>query len=219
MRILFLGLLAGLLVALALPGVAAAAEFTVDSVVDERDEDLSDGICKATVFDGTCTLRAAVEEVNEQGDTENTIKFDSTIFNGEESGTIFVAALLGALPAIEVPTKIEAGSSCTADGVEGAPCAGLIGLPGEPVLAVKANDTKISGLAITSGSVLIGVYEESTGFEATGNWIGIGLNGSNALPASATGILLEAGSDEAVIGGTAAEDRNVIAFNGVGLEI
>ncbi|HSS32602.1 MAG TPA: NosD domain-containing protein [Solirubrobacterales bacterium] len=218
-RTILLALLACLLVVLADPGVAAAAQFTVDSVVDERDEDLSDGICKAMVFEGTCTLRAAIEEVNEQGDTASTIKFDPTVFNGEESGVIFVAALLGALPAIEVPTNIEAGSNCPADGVEGAPCAGLIGLPGEPVLAVKANDTKISGLSITSGSVLIDVYEERTGFEATGNWIGIGLNGSNALPASAAGILLEHGSDEATIGGSAIEDRNVIAFNGVGLEI
>lgn len=218
-RAIFLALLACLLVALAAPAVAAAAtEFTVDSTFDERDEDLNDGICKAAVF-GTCTLRAALEEVNEQEDSENTIKFDSTVFEGEESDAIFVASLLGALPAIEFPTTIEAGSNCTADGVVGAPCAGVIGLTGEPVFAVKADDTKISGLSITSGSVNIGVYDESTGFEATGNWIGIFLNGSNALPASATGILLEPGSDKATIGGSLDGDRNVIAFNDVGLDI
>jgi hypothetical protein len=213
-RASLLALLACLLVGLAAPALAAAAnEFTVDSVLDERDEDLSDGICNAPVFDGTCTLRAAIEEVNHQEDPENTIKFDPTVFEGEETDSIFVSELLGALPAIEFPTKIEGGSDCEADGVQGAPCAGVIGLTGEPVFAVKANDTKISGLAITSGSVGIGVYEE------TGNWIGIFLNGSNALPASAAGILLEPGSDEATIGGSLEADRNVIAFNDVGLDI
>lgn len=219
-RTVFLALLACLLVGFAAPSLAAAAgtEFTVDNTIDEQDQNPSDGICKTTLFEA-CTLRAALEEVNQQEDTENTIKFDPTVFEGEEADAIFVASLLGALPAIEFPTKIEAGSDCTADGVEGAPCAGVIGLPGEPVFTVKANDTEISGLSITSGSVLIGVENESTGFEATGNWIGIGLNGSNALPASAVGVLLEHGSDEATIGGSVEADRNVIAFNLVGLEI
>ncbi len=224
-RTVFVAVLTCLLVVLAAPAVASAAnEFTVDNVLDGPDEELSDGLCKAAVAEtfpgeGTCTLRAAIEEVNHREDTENTIKFAPAVFEGEESDAIFVSLGFGALPAIEFPTKIEGGSDCTADGVEGAPCAGVIGLTGEPVFAVKADDTTISGLAITAGSVGIGVYEESTGFEATGNWIGIGLNGSNALPASADGILLEAGSDEAVIGGSAAGDRNVIAFNDVGLEI
>jgi hypothetical protein len=180
-RTVLVAVLACLLVALAAPAVASAAtEFTVDNILDERDEDLSDGVCKANVAEtnpneGTCTLRAAIEEVNEQEGAENKIKFDPGVFEGEEEDAIFVASLLGSLPAIEFPTKIEAGSECTADGIEGAPCAGLIGL------------------------------------EATGNWIGIGLNGSNALPAAADGILLEPGSDEATIGGSLEADRNVIA--------
>jgi hypothetical protein len=225
-RTAILAALTCFLVALAAPAVASAANvFTVDNVIDGPDEEPNDGVCKANVVEtneeeGTCTLRAAIEEVNHQEDTENTINFDPTVFEGEESGdSIFVSELLGALPAIEFPTKVEGGSSCTAAGVEGAPCAGVIGLEGEPVLAVEADDTKVSGLAITSGSVDLGVYEESTGFEATGNWIGIGLNGSNALPAAAAGILLEPGSDEATIGGSLEADRNVIAFNQVGLRI
>lgn len=216
-RTIFLALLASLLVAMAAPSLAVAAEFTVDGVVDEADENPGDGICKSVVFED-CTLRAALEEVDDQEDAENTIKFDSTVFNGEESGTIFVASLLGTLPAIEFPTKIEAGSNCTADQVVGAPCAGLIGLEGEPVLVVKADKTEVSGLAITGGSVGIDV-KESTSFKATGNWIGIGLNGSNWIPAAAAGILLEPGSDKAKIGGSLDSERNVIAFNDVGLEI
>jgi len=172
-RTVFLALLTCLLVALAAPAVASAAEFTVNSVIDEQDEDPSNGVCKTPVFEG-CTLRAALEEVNDQEDPENTIKFDSTVFEGEEADSIFVSSLLGALPAIEFPTKIEAGSDCTADGVEGAPCAGVIGLPGEPVFAVKANDTKISGLAITSGSVNIGVYKKAPASKRPGTGSGSG---------------------------------------------
>ncbi len=216
-RTIFIAALACLLVALAAPAAASAAEFTVDSHVDERDENLSDGICDATVFDGTCTLRAAIEEINHQEASANTIKFDPTAF--DDDVPIFVASLLGALPPIEFPTTIEAGSDCEYAEVDGAPCVGVVGLEGEPVFVVEANDTKISGLAITGGSVGIGVYDESTGFEATGNWIGIGLNGSNAIPAAEDGILLGHGSDEATIGGSGAGERNVIAFNEVGLDV
>ncbi len=43
---------------------ANEAMFTVNSVVDERDDDPGDGMCETDVGNGICTLRAAVQETN-----------------------------------------------------------------------------------------------------------------------------------------------------------
>ncbi|MCW5828446.1 MAG: hypothetical protein KIT79_03925 [Deltaproteobacteria bacterium] len=47
---------------MAMPSVASAATFTVDSKLDTFDDDPGDGICDDG--DGNCTLRAAIEEAN-----------------------------------------------------------------------------------------------------------------------------------------------------------
>src|SRR5262247_3374643 len=44
---------------------AAAATFTVDSTADKVDAKPGDGKCATSV--GTCTLRAAIQELNEAG--------------------------------------------------------------------------------------------------------------------------------------------------------
>src|SRR4051794_23901068 len=41
---------------------SAAATFTVDSTADKHDQTTGDNLCKAS--DGTCTLRAAIEQAN-----------------------------------------------------------------------------------------------------------------------------------------------------------
>src|ERR1700709_1864869 len=197
---------------LALPAVSSAATYTVDSIGDQADDDPGDGECKTT-FD-TCTRRAAIEESNFSVAAADSIAFDANEFKGEEIDMIQPGTTL---PAILSPLSID-GGACTTAGIAGGPCAGIQGLAGDPVLAVEADDSSIEGLAITAGSIGIGVFGASTGFTAAGNWIGIGLNGVNGGSASA-GIFLDPGSDQATIGGSAVADRNVISFSGVGLDI
>jgi Right handed beta helix region len=208
----FLALLAALLI-LTLPASASAATYTVDSAIDQADDDPGDGDCETEAE--TCTLRAALTEVNLSTDVANAIGFDSTVFNGQEEDTIFLASTL---PTILNPVAIDAGSTCTTAGISGGPCAGVTGVSGEPVFAVEADNSSISGLAITAGSIGIGVFGESVGFTATGNWIGVPMSGTNGGNASA-GIFLGPGSDEAQIGGTDPADGNLIAHNEVGLDI
>lgn len=50
--------------ALCLPGLAAAQDFTVDSTDDLVDFDSSDGECAALTYGGPCTLRAAIMQAN-----------------------------------------------------------------------------------------------------------------------------------------------------------
>jgi CSLREA domain-containing protein len=212
-RAALLALLACLALALGVPAFAAAASYQVNTTTDLADEEPGAEGCNTE--QDTCSLRAAIEEVNLSADATNTISFDPTVFNGQEVDTIF---LTSPLQTILSPVTIDAKSTCTTAGVADSPCAGLVGLSGEPVLVVEENDVTIIGLSITSGSVGIGVFGESTGFTASGNWIGIPMSGTNAGNAAA-GIVLGPGSDGAQIGGTAAADGNVIAHNEIGLEI
>jgi Right handed beta helix region len=198
---------------LVLPASASAADYTVDIAIDQVDDDPGDGDCETAAE--TCTLRAALTEVNLSTDVANSIGFDSTVFNGQEEDTIFLASTL---PTIFEPVTIDAGSTCTTAGISGGPCAGVTGVAGEPVFAVEADDSAISGLSITAGSIGIGVFGESVGFTATGNWIGVPMSGTNAGNASA-GIFVGPGSDEAQIGGSDPADGNLIAHNEVGLDI
>jgi len=57
---------------------ACGATFRVDSAVDARDADPTDGICD----DGTglCTLRAAIEQANANEDTDSVILGETTYF-------------------------------------------------------------------------------------------------------------------------------------------
>jgi len=221
-RTVLLAVLACFLVALAAPAVALAAEFTVDTTSDGIDENLGNGICRSEVPEA-CTLRAAIEEINEKHEGSNTITFDPAVFEGEATGSILLFESLGDLPAIKFPTNIEAGTDCTDAGIEHAPCVGVVGFEKisveTTVFTIEADDSSISGISITGSNRGIVVADESTGFQATGNWIGISLIGTNSVPAALAGILLEAGSDKATIGGSTEADRNVIAFNDVGLEI
>src|SRR4051812_2163763 len=59
-------LLAALAALLLVPAAAGAATFTVDTTADADDTNLGDGVCFAGRA-AACTLRAAVEEINEEG--------------------------------------------------------------------------------------------------------------------------------------------------------
>jgi CSLREA domain-containing protein len=60
-----------------LVGSSAAAvgvTFTVDSIADESDANVGDGVCADPM--GACTLRAAIEESNASAGFKDTIAFD-----------------------------------------------------------------------------------------------------------------------------------------------
>ena len=198
-----LALLAALFL-LALPAAASGAVFTVDSTGDEADKTL-DGTCE-TNTPGECTLRAAIQESNASAGVKDDILFDLSVFEGQLADTITPATVL---PSITSPAAINAGTCATAAGVNG-PCAGVNGPTGEVGFNVTADETSISGLAITGLSFGINVAAASTDFTARGNWIGVKLDGT-AGANSNFGIFIDPNSDGATIGGTEAIQRNVIA--------
>jgi hypothetical protein len=209
--------LAGLLCALitlAVPAGASAAEYVVDSTGDEEDL-LVNGVACLTAG-GKCSLRAAIEESNGSVGTKDEIKF-AAAFNGELADTI---ALGASFPFITDPVTIDgdgAGQCATAAGVNG-PCAGVSGPTGGFGLVVEDDNVTIEGLAVTGALIGIDVINGSEAFTARDDWIGVKLDGSAG--ANNAGIFIDPGSDEAVIGGAEAADRNVISFNNLeGLDI
>lgn len=205
-----LTLLAALFI-LVLPASASAAVYTVDSVFDEADETPGTDGCKSA--GGKCTLRAAIEESNFSAATEDTILFAASPFDGSEAGVIFPAT---PLPALTSTVDVISGS-CPKGGGKFGPCAGILGTSASNVLTVAADDVSISGLSIGSGAIGI-MVEDSTGFSATANWIGLSITGTSAELTSA-GILLGINSNEATIGGETAAARNLFAYSAVGLDI
>ncbi|HEU5142179.1 MAG TPA: hypothetical protein VFU04_03370 [Solirubrobacterales bacterium] len=200
----FVAVLIAVACLLALPAATTAATFTVDSVADEADAGGLNGICLSTGL--KCTLRAAIEESNASTSVKDTVKF-AALFNGQLADTI--ALTLGEIQITdEVTIDGDNGTPCTTEAAVAGPCAGVSSAVG---LDVLSDDVEIKGMAITGAGIGIAVVNESTGFTATNNWLGVKLDGS-AGP-NTTGIFIDPGSDFASIGGITAADRNVFANN------
>jgi Right handed beta helix region len=194
---------------------AASATYFVDSTGDQPDEALN-GTCKTAA--NTCTLRAAIEESNNSIGVVDSIEFDSS-FNGELATDTITAT--SDLPTIEDQANIK-GGICFSEaglGILG-PCVGVLRSGGGSLFVVDADHVEIEGLAITGATNGINVVNESDGFIAKSDWVGLNLKGEAA--GNNTGILLGPGADEAQIGGASEfeEEGNVIGGNtAVGLDL
>jgi Right handed beta helix region len=194
--------------ALALPAVAAAESFEVNSIADETDAIPGDEFCLTGV--GECTLRAALEESNAL-EGEDTIGFTEAPFDGGIGGTI---ALGSSLPTIVGVVSIE-GECVVADGLR--PCVGMEGPgPSEPALVVENTEAvQVDGLAMTGAKTGIEVVGTPR-FKALSDWLGVKLDGTTG--ANGTGILLGPGSNNSRIGNGG--EANVFANSSVdGLDI
>ena len=211
---LVLAALACALVALAaIPALASAASqtFVVNGTGDGTNKDE----CETSITTDECTLRGAIEAANATSEAD-TITFDAGVFGGAApASTISIAE---GLPKIEAPLTIDGGGECTTVFGKG-PCAEINSGAGEPVFAVGAASTTIENLAVNGGEDGIVVEPGTKGFKATGDWFGVELKFGSGGGQSNSGILLEAGAEEATIGGTVAASRNVFGEGDVGVEI
>ncbi|HEY5976883.1 MAG TPA: hypothetical protein VIT85_03415 [Solirubrobacterales bacterium] len=195
--------------AFVLPSSAIASVYTVDSIGDEPDE-TTNGTCKTSV--NTCTLRAAIQESNTT-EARDVIIF-SGLFNGLSSSVITAAT---ALPAITQQLEIISGTCPTSAAVLG-PCVGVHGPNAGSVLTVESDKVSIFGLAITGSEFGVNVLDASSEFVLRSSWVGIKLDGEYGGNSKA-GIFIDPDSSDVVIGGSEAVQRNLIAYNPVGLEI
>lgn len=191
----------------ALPAVASAAEYEVDSTANEADAAPGVGGCVTVGL--KCTLRAAIEESNASTGARDEITF-SAAFDGEKAdSTINVPS---SLQPIEDPVTIDGGLCETDANVKG-PC---VGVNGESRFEVRAPEVQINGLAISEFQIAIAV--EADEFEMRGDWIGFQLDGTGSGE-QPLGIFVAPHADGAVIGGTEPGERNVIGNTNNGLSL
>lgn len=203
-----LATIVALSVCLALPALAAAAGFEVDSNGDQPDASPGSGGCATAV--ATCTLRAAIEEAND-GASADEITFAPS-FGGAAGATITPAT---ALPKVTQPLTIEGGRCTGVTGFAG-PCVGLVAPSGQPGLVLAAPLVTVRGLAVTAATTAIELESTAVRAKIAGNWIGLTLAGTAA--ANQTGVTVGAAA-EAVVGGAAATDANRFSGGAIAISV
>lgn len=203
----------------AVPSVASAVEYEVNSVGDQPDALVGTAGCLTGV--ATCTLRAAIEESNASTSDDDTIKFDNT-FKGEIANDKI--AISGAFPQITDKVLIDASKNGPKPGGRCEPMTGILGPcvqiertdVGAGLVAV-ADEIEIESVAVVNATDAIRLFDGPEGVRVEDSWLGIELDGD--VKANATGIFLDPHSDFASIGGPNEGDRNVISGNTQGIDI
>lgn len=213
--------LCALIAAAALPALASAAEFAVNSV--------GDGVeltaCETPATTDECTLRSAIDLANTTPNVggPDKITFSQAVFGGAApASTIEIGLPLTAIDeAVTLLGGETAGRQCpTGWGLEG-PCVEIRATAGSinSILPVEADDVTVEGIAFDRAQHGIVVAGGSTHFTATNDWFGVGLNSGVGAGLSRSGIRLEPGADEASIGGPDPTERDVFTTGEVGLYV
>ena len=190
--------------ALALPALAAAETFTVNSLGDEVDETPGDEFCLTA--GGECTLRAGIEEANALSGFD-VIGFDEAVFGVGVGATI---PLADPLPTIIESLAIQGSRECESGQTK--PCVGISGPAGEtPLMVQGTSEVEIERLAVTDAEVGISV-ESSSAVKVFGNWLGVKVDGTPG-PLQ-TGVVFGPGSDRARVGQPSEGQGNLFANNG-----
>ncbi len=190
--------------------------FVVNSTLDLPDAILSDGLCDASAGTGICTLRAAIMQAN---NTATNPGFDSINFNiAPLDGTVKTINLTSALPDVTdnliIQGESQNGSSCNS-------------WPFALKVAINGNSVPGTILRATTGRLLANALIINRG--AGGSTATLRLSGSNSvlqcmhIGTNAAGTATQAGAvgtpngasvlvegSTNIIGGTAANQRNVI---------
>ena len=181
---------------------AVAESFSVDSLGTAGDDDVGDGLCATS--DGECTLRAAIEEANDDAEADTiTFNIDSLIVPVLTPGPLEISQPL----TLNGTTQSQGWIALDFDGGEG--------------LTISGGGTTVRGLAVygysTFGLALVG----AEGNRVYGCHLGTGASGTldQTDSAESVGVLISDSANN-VIGGIDEDDRNVVAGNGrAGVEI
>jgi CSLREA domain-containing protein len=190
--------------ALAMPVVATAETFIVDSTADQPDLNPGDEICLAS--GAVCTLRAAIQEANSSVGESDEIEFAENVFNDQAAATILLGS---SLPTIVDPVHIE--GQCATEAQVIVPCVGIDGPSGGTALNVEgAEEVAIDGVAVTGAKTAIEIQNADLA-KVHGSWFGVKLNGSAA--GNETAIIVRGGSKKDRVGGEGPDDGNYFAYS------
>ncbi len=196
---------------------------TVDSKLDTGDLTLGDGECNDGA--GNCTLRAAIEEANNDPDS-STIRFNLTgtadyTVNGQNGYTINPATPLPVISeTVTIDGYTQPNSSANTNSI-GQPFNGVVlvridgtGMTGLQLgLHLKADNTNVRGVSLTQ---LLGgiVIEDADNVVLEGSLIGITPDGQGLGNTTAGVLLIDTNNTR--IGGSSLASRNVLSFNDTG---
>ena len=166
-----------------------------------------------TADSGTGTLRQAILDAGANGASRDLILFNIT--PGGPFDVLFTISLLSPLPTIDEPIVID---GTTQPGFAGVPNVYIDGSSAgaSPGLRLLGDNSDVRGIGVTGfageGIWLFG----ANGSRVRGNYVGIAPDGGAA--GNNTGVRVQASNT--TIGGTTAEDRNVISGNtGMGIRV
>lgn len=192
------------------------ATFTVNSTDDFPDL-LLNGVCATAV--GACTLRAAIQEVNNTGGASGPHAINFNIA-GAGPHTIQIFSPLPRLErAVVIDGTTEFGATCPTSTLTANIMIVIDGTPlGSDVArgldlwrnATAPSGSTIKGVAI--GGFGYGVWLDGDGHSVKCSLIGLNADGSSVLSNQTAGIYVWQGSG-ITIGGSAYADRNVISGN------
>jgi len=204
----------------------AALTFVVNTVADDVDAKIGDGICRTAK--GACTLRAAIAEANSHSGSDN------ITFAIAGSG-VHTIQLTGRLPSLS-----DSSGGTTIDGYSQAGAARntsptvsnaklMIEIRGQDVafdaLAITTSNNVVKGLSFYNLRRSLWIYgSAATQNIVVGNFIGTNAastySPASVSTSSAHGIMIEQGSQHNRIGGTSPAERNIISGNrrsGIGM--
>ena len=195
------------------PTLPPTTDFTVDSTGDQADTIPGDGVCQTA--GSTCTLRAAIQEANNNGDPTHTDTIDATSVTGQ-------IVLGSALPSLNQSVTITGPGASHLDihrsSAVGTPNFSVIGASPSP-----GTDMSISGVTISNGALsgsgagagISNVNADMTldGVRVTGN--NVSASGTGDQQAAAAGIL-NAGANTLTIRNSTIDDNHVTATSTAG---
>ena len=189
--------------------------FTVDSTADTADANLGNGVCADSL--ARCTLRAAIAEAN-RWPGDNRIAFNLT-------GTAPVTIQLGstALPNVgnssarlHIDGYSQPGSRANdaatgTNAVPGVEIRGVNNTVSRYILYLPQSGNSVRGLLLNTAYRGIFMDGPSAANNViAGNWIGFNRDNSLQTPRGATGVMLNSGAHDNVIGTPDLADRNVV---------
>lgn len=201
-----------LLLSVLIQSAAFSATFVVNSTADTPDPDLLDDLCNDG---GICTLRAAIEQANA------TPGKDVILFNIGGAGPHVIQVGGDGLPLIFEDIDID-GSSQVGYSWENPQIVidGVNANLGSVGIDLATDNSLVRGLSVinflenAAGDRGFGIRITGGGNGNTiaGNFVGLGPDGTSANP-NFVGIKLEIFATNNTIGGTTANDRNVVSGN------
>ena len=191
------------------PG-ASAATITVNTTVDPNPALDNDGVCtlrEAIAASNTDTASGATAGECASGSGVDTIDFDDAIFTGSPSTSTIALSVGSSLPPMIQSVTVD-GENCGCP----APCVG-IDANDSSVLALSdtAPNSEINGVAVFDAGcpTCVAIRSDADGVVVRNTWLGMSLNQTATSNQNQTGFLIS--GDSNTIGGTTANDRNVIA--------